>query len=84
MQVRSAVIACAAALGIGFAGGTFAAERQPHMRAALRSLTTAKVQLQEADVDKSGHREKALRLVNDAITEVQADVRYNNRHHLGL
>lgn len=84
MQLRSAAIACAAALGIGFAGGTVAAERQPHMRAALRALTTAKVQLQEANADKGGHREKALRLVNEAIGEVQAGVRYDNRHHVGL
>ncbi len=75
MQLRSAAIACAAALGLGFAAGSVAAETQPHMKAALRALTTAKTQLQQADPDKGGHREKALRYVNDAIAEVQAGAR---------
>lgn len=79
MQLRTTAIACAMALGLGFAAGTFAGERQPHMRAALRALTTAKAHLQQADRDKGGHREKALQLVNDAISEVQSGIRYDNR-----
>ncbi len=80
MQLRWAAITCVAAIGIGFGAGSIAAERQPHMRGALRALTTAKAQLQQADGDKGGHREKALRLVDEAIHEVQAGVRYDNRH----
>lgn len=80
MRLRSAAIAVAAALVVGFGAGTLAAERQPHMRAALRSLTTAKVQLEQAEGPKGGHREKALARVNEAIGEVQAGIRYANRH----
>lgn len=80
MRLRSAAILCVGALGLGFAAGTAAAERQPHMRAALRALTTAKTQLQQAEPDKGGHREKALQRVTDAISEVQAGIRYDIRH----
>ncbi len=79
MQLRSAAVACAGALALGFAAGTVAAEQQPHMKAALRALTTAKTQLQQADRDRGGHREKALKHVNEAIAEVQAGVRYDHR-----
>src|SRR5687768_10076475 len=55
-------------------------ERQPHMRAALASLQTAKNQLDKADTDKGGHRAKALDLVRQAIDEVKAGVEFDNEH----
>ena len=74
------VVCAAAALVIGFAAGTAFADRQPHMQAALRALRNARQQLDVAEADKGGHRVKAIQLVNDAIREVEAGVRFDNRH----
>lgn len=53
---------------------------QPRMHAALDALRTAKHELEAADRDKGGHREKALRLVQDAIVQVERGIEYD-RHH---
>ena len=50
------------------------------MQAALRALRNARQQLDAAEADKGGHRVKAMQLVNDAIKEVEAGVRFDNRH----
>jgi hypothetical protein len=50
------------------------------MRAALDSLRDAQRALQAADHDKGGHRAKALQLTKAAIDEVQAGIRFDNRH----
>ncbi len=47
---------------------------QPHMRAALDHLLSAKSELQVALHDKGGHRVKAIELVNNAIAEVRAGI----------
>jgi hypothetical protein len=51
-----------------------ASAAQPHMRAALDHLISAKTELQVAARDKGGHRVKALGLVNDAIAEVRLGI----------
>ncbi len=56
------------------------AEPQPKMREALESLRSAKVALEVADHDKGGHRVKALELTNSAIEQVQAGLKFDNRH----
>lgn len=48
---------------------------QPHMQAALRALNNASEQLNAAEPDKAGHREKAIGLVRDAIGQVQEGIR---------
>jgi|RhiMetdeSRZDD1v2_1073273.scaffolds.fasta_scaffold556441_2 hypothetical protein len=53
---------------------------QPHMQSALDSLRNAKRELDQATSDKGGHRVRALRLVNQAIGEVERGVRYDRRH----
>ena len=78
--IRQLVLFAAVALVLGFAAGTAFAERQPHMQAALRALRNARQQLDAADADKGGHRVKAVQLVNDAIREVEAGIRFDNRH----
>jgi hypothetical protein len=55
-------------------------EQQPHMRAALDALRTAKRHLELAEADKGGHRVKAVELVNGAITETQAGIDYAATH----
>ena len=53
---------------------------QTHMEMALDALKSAKTHLDEADADKGGHRARALRLVNQAIEQVNAGVVYARRH----
>jgi hypothetical protein len=49
---------------------------QPHMRAALNALRTARNELQIASSNKGGHRARAIELVNQAITEVKKGIEY--------
>ncbi len=55
-------------------------ERQPHMRAALKSLRIAKDQLQRGSSDKGGHRVKAIELTDGAIYQVERAIKFDNRH----
>jgi hypothetical protein len=59
----------------GFVAGR-AHAAQPHMRAALNHLRNARSELNAATADKGGHREAAIRIVNDAIREVEAGIEY--------
>ena len=65
-----AVVTIAAA---SFAGGCVVAA-QPHMQNALAALQNARAELQVAEANKGGHRVNAIRLVNEAINEVQAGI----------
>ncbi len=47
---------------------------QPHMKAALDHLKSARSNLDRATADKGGHRAKAIELVNKAIDEVNAGI----------
>lgn len=47
---------------------------QPHMRAALSNLESARRNLEQATADKGGHRAKAIDLVNKAINEVNKGI----------
>jgi len=67
------------AISAGFFVGRVSAD-QPRMQAALEHLRLAKGELEHADRDKGGHREKALRLTNDAIAEVERGIGYDRRH----
>lgn len=60
--------------------GTANAEPQPAMRNALQHLKQAEGALQNGTADKGGHRVKALGLVRSAISELQAGVKFDNRH----
>jgi len=68
------------AIATGFIAGHASAD-QPHMQAALEHLRLAKGELEKADRDKGGHREKALRLTNDAIREVERGIEWDRTHH---
>ncbi|HEX4535295.1 MAG TPA: hypothetical protein VH000_13760 [Rhizomicrobium sp.] len=65
--------ALALTLGTGFFAGQAMAV-QTHMQNALSALQTARSQLQAANADKGGHRAKAIGLVNDAISQVNAGI----------
>jgi hypothetical protein len=53
---------------------------QPNMEAALATLHQAKESLQKATPDKGGHRVNAIKLVEQAITEVKAGIEYDRTH----
>ncbi len=73
---RRIILASAAAATLGAVlGATQTAQAdQPHMRSALQSLRSAQGQLSIATHNKSGHRENALDLVNQAITQVEEGI----------
>jgi hypothetical protein len=78
----AAVAVIAGGVGAGtmyLTTGEAGAENQPHMRAALGSLQSARGQLQAATADKGGHRAKAIDLVNAAIAEVNRGIAFDNR-----
>jgi hypothetical protein len=60
-------------------GGGGGGEFQPNMQAALQNLREAQQNLQNASTDKGGHRVRAMDLVNQAMREVEAGMRYDNR-----
>ncbi|HUB85099.1 MAG TPA: hypothetical protein VL971_05355 [Rhizomicrobium sp.] len=67
----------AVALGVTLASGVFVGQAlayQEHMHAALDALRTARSELQQAEANKGGHREAAIRLVDQAIDETQAGI----------
>jgi hypothetical protein len=48
------------------------------MAAALDQLRSARSELQAAEANKGGHRERAIGIVDSAIAEVQAGMDYAN------
>ena len=79
MTKRFQAILLAAALLLSMAVPVFA-EDQPHMQAALEALQNAERQLQQAEHDKGGHREKALEQVRAAIAQVKEGMKYDEHH----
>ena len=63
--------AIAASMGIGYAIGA-----QPHMEASVGLLQNARTELAAATPNKGGHREKALGLIDQAISEVRAGIAF--------
>ena len=49
---------------------------QPAMHSALVHLRQARAALESALADKGGHRERAISLVDQAINETQAGIRF--------
>ena len=72
-SMRIMLIGTVVAMSASFAAG-FALAAQPHMQAALHALRNSKAELEAAIPDKGGHRVKALGLIDEAITEVQAGI----------
>jgi hypothetical protein len=63
--------AIAAGMGIGYAIGA-----QPHMTASIALLQSARGELAAATPNKGGHRERALGLIDQAISEVRAGIAF--------
>ncbi len=80
MKLRNAVVATVAALSLGAVSAAVSrAEDQPHMQHALEALKTAKHDLEQARPDKGGHREEALKKVDDAIHQVEDGIRFADK-----
>ena len=56
------------------------AEPQPAMVRAREALNGALDSLREAASDKGGHKVKAIHLIEGAIAEVDAGIRFDNHH----
>jgi hypothetical protein len=65
----------ATSFGIGYAIGA-----QPHMEAALGLLQNARGELQAAEPNKGGHRERAIGLVDQAIVETRNGIAFAATH----
>lgn len=78
-RLAAVLLVLATALCFGFLAGRVVAD-QPHMHAALEHLRTAKQQLEQADADKGGHRKEAMRLVDQAVEQVELGIRYDRAH----
>ena len=68
-------IAVASSLGIGYAIGA-----QPHMQETVALLQNARSELTAAIPNKGGHRERALALIDQAISEVNAGINFAASH----
>lgn len=71
LKTSIAIVVAVAAMGL-----TAARADQPHMKAALEHLRAARAELQSAERNKGGHREKALEHVNAAIGQVERGISY--------
>jgi len=77
-RIVAALLLCVVLLA-GFFVGRVSAD-QPHMQAALEHLRAARAELDKAEADKGGHRVRAIKLVNEAIEQVEKGIGYD-RHH---
>jgi hypothetical protein len=75
LAAKNLVMAGAAGLAVA----TVAEGQQPHMTNAIKALNNARNQLQIAEADKAGHREKAIQLVSEAIEQVEKGIQAGAR-----
>jgi uncharacterized protein HemX len=66
-------------LGGGIAG--WAEMRHPHLRAALDHLQAARSELQLAEPNKGGHREKAIEFVDRAIEQTKRGIEFGEHEY---
>ncbi len=73
LGMKAAILMATLALGACIGN---AVAQQPRMYAALDALRTARAELIAATPNKGGHRARAIQLVNQAIDETNAGIRY--------
>ncbi|HEY2026145.1 MAG TPA: hypothetical protein VGG78_04005 [Gemmatimonadaceae bacterium] len=56
-----------------------AREKHPAIRAAIRSLEKAKVELQHADHDFGGHRVDAIAAIDNALSQLRLALQYDKK-----
>jgi hypothetical protein len=82
MQIERRTALAAALAGLAFADiarGVAAAERHPHIRAAVSALQAAKVELQTADHDFGGHRVDAIKACDGAIQQLTLALQFDHK-----
>ncbi|HYM59921.1 MAG TPA: hypothetical protein VEZ11_03395 [Thermoanaerobaculia bacterium] len=81
MKLRSMLSALflAVLLATGFTAGR-AHAAQPRMAAVVEHLRSARRELETALADKGGHRERAIRIVGEAIRETEAGMEFAREH----
>jgi hypothetical protein len=62
-------------MGVGYA-----LAQQPHMDTALRLLQDARHELDAAEPNKGGHRERAIALVDQALGQVRDGIAFAAHH----
>jgi hypothetical protein len=70
----------AAAASVAAVSTTTADAYQGNMERALSSLYDALASLREASSNKGGHRVNAMKLIQDAIAEVNAGIEFADEH----
>jgi hypothetical protein len=78
-SLRKGALALVFALIFACVGAGAVLAAQAHMQAALTSLQSAESELNQAEADKGGHRANAIKLVKEAITEVEAGIKAGNQ-----
>lgn len=76
---RPAILAFALGIGVALGGQalvTGAVANQPFMETALEQLRAARASLEQAIPNKGGHRDAAIRLVDDAIVQVREGIAF--------
>jgi len=64
----------------GYVAGCASGSGQPHMVAARDELRAARGELEAAEANKGGHRERAIALVDDAINQVNEGINFAASH----
>ena len=77
--LRKGALALVFALFFACVGAGSVLAAQAHMQSALTSLQSALSELNQAETDKAGHRANAIKLVNEAITQVQEGIKAGNQ-----
>jgi hypothetical protein len=80
MSMKKTVAIALFSASLGALSAQAFADKQPHMRSALKNLEQALNQLEKASHDKGGHRVKAIGYVKQAIDEVKAGIEFDNKH----
>jgi hypothetical protein len=77
-SIFGALFLCVTLIAGIVAGRAHAA--QPHMVSARNHLRSARQELNQALADKGGHREKAIGLVDRAISQVDDGIQFAREH----
>lgn len=76
LKLRNLFLVTAVAVAAAVSGALIenAQAGQPHMYNALTALHNARHQLEIAEHDKGGHRDRAIGIIDQAIAEVRAGI----------
>ena len=78
--VSSSALAVLLACGGGAVAVRPAAADQPHMESARDHIQAAHGELEHAEANKGGHRERAIALLDQALGEVNAGIEFARGH----